>query len=107
MKSIEFDRLWVSALELLISTWIPCTYLTIKPNSEESEDGKPHLCAETQYRTQEHFQAELSAYRLQAPRRAGMGPPGIVGPPRKQMLTKGPVVQEIHRLFYIHEMEDG
>lgn len=55
---------------------------------------------------QEHFQAELFAYRLQALRRAGTGPPGITGLPKKQMLTKGPVVQKNHGLFYIHEMED-
>jgi hypothetical protein len=107
VKSIKFDHLWVSALELLTSTWIPCTYLTMKPNSEQSEAGKPQLCAETRYRMQEHFQAELSAYRLQALRRAGTGPPGIAGLPKKQTLTKGPVVQKNHGLFYIHEMEDG
>lgn len=52
-------------------------YWVIKPNSEQSEDEKSRLRAETLYSMQGCLRAEMLIYRLQALRRVGTDPSGI------------------------------
>jgi hypothetical protein len=75
--------------------------MLIKPNSEQSEDGKPRLRAETRCSMWACLQAQTPNFFQLALRRAGTGPIGIAGLPKQRPDFK-PVAQLNPRVFYLN-----